>query len=142
LEGNPFPQIISGREAFLNDFGGPRERGESRDRLLIEEAVLSKESGRKSRSGKGDDMPQSQISVRTWLARNKGEMIVCPYQPGQLTISKNACSRRHLMGKKEDLNEIQKGNDPLNYTYVRGLSLCKECPIGKKLSVKQKQVRA
>jgi hypothetical protein len=87
-------------------------------------------------------MPQNQVSVKSWLARNKGEMIVCPYQPGQLTISKNACSRRHIMGKKEDLNEMQKGNDPLNYSYVRGLSLCKECPIGKKLAVKQRSARA
>jgi hypothetical protein len=97
---------------------------------------------REGRAGKEEFMPQSQISVKAWLARNKGEMIVCPYQPGQLTISKNACSRRHIMGKQEDLGEMQKGNDPLNYSYVRGLSLCRECPIGKKLSVKPKHARA
>jgi hypothetical protein len=98
-----------------------------------------------NRQGKGakeEFMPQNQISVKAWLARNRGEMIVCPYQPGQLTISKNACSRRHVMGKQEDLSELQKGNDPLNYSYVRGLSLCRECQIGKKLSVKPKHVRA
>ncbi len=87
-------------------------------------------------------MHENQVAVKVWLARNTGEMIVCPYQPGQLTISKNACSRRHLMGKQEDLNEMQKGNDPLNYSYVRGLSLCRNCPIGKKLSVKPKPARA
>jgi len=87
-------------------------------------------------------MPQKQISVKTWLAKNRGDMIVCPYQPGQLTISKSACSRRHLMGKREDLGELQKGNDPLNYSFVRGLSLCRDCAIGKKLSVKIKHARA
>jgi hypothetical protein len=97
---------------------------------------------RNGRAKKEEVMPQNQISVKSWLARNKGEMIVCPYQPGQLTISKNACSRRHLIGRQEDLGELQKGNDPLNYSYVRGLSLCRECPIGKKLSGKQKHARA
>jgi len=97
---------------------------------------------RQGKGGKEEFMPQNQISVKAWLARNRGEMIVCPYQPGQLTISKNACSRRHVMGKQEDLSELQKGNDPLNYSYVRGLSLCRECRIGKKLSVKPKHARA
>jgi hypothetical protein len=46
------------------------------------------------------------------------------------------------MGKQEDLATLQKGNDPLNYSLVRGLSLCRECPIGKKMAVKQKAARA
>jgi hypothetical protein len=87
-------------------------------------------------------MAQIQISAKAWLTKNRGDMFVCPYQPGQLTISKTACSKRHLMGKQEDLSNLQKGNDPLNYSLVRGLSLCRECPIGKKLTVKQKPARA
>lgn len=87
-------------------------------------------------------MAQNQVSVKSWLARNKGEMIVCPYQPGQLTISKMACSKRHLTGKSEELGNLQKGNDPLNYNYWRGLSLCRDCPIGEKLTVKRKTARA
>ncbi len=87
-------------------------------------------------------MAQTQISAKAWLAKNKGEMMVCPFQPGQLTLSKTACSKRHLTGKKEDLDAFQKGGDPLNYSYWRGLCLCRDCPIGKKLTVKQRHARA
>jgi hypothetical protein len=87
-------------------------------------------------------MSQSQISPKAWLTKNRADMFVCPYQPGQLTISKSACSKRHLMGKQEDLSNLQKGYDPLNYGFARGLSLCRECSIGKKLAVKQKAARA
>ena len=87
-------------------------------------------------------MAPHAISAKAWLTKNRGEMFVCPHQPGQLTISKYACSKRHLMGKQEDLATLQKGSDPLNYSLVRGLSLCRECSIGRKLSVKQKPARA
>jgi hypothetical protein len=70
--------------------------------------------------------------VRQWLARNQSKMISCPYQPGQLMISKHACSKRHLTARQENYEDLLKG-DLFNYSYKSGLVRCRECPIGKKL---------
>jgi hypothetical protein len=78
-------------------------------------------------------MGKSQMEVKEWLAKNQQEMICCPYQPGNLMISKNACSKRYWMGQKEDYQDLMKG-DVFNYAYKRGLSLCRECSIGKELA--------
>jgi len=79
-------------------------------------------------------MGKSQTEVKEWLAKNQQEMICCPYQPGNLMISKNACSKRYGMGQKEDYQDLMKG-DVFNYAHKRGLSLCRECPIGKELAL-------
>jgi len=79
-------------------------------------------------------MGERQLAVKEWLATNQQEMIRCPYQPGNLMISKNACSKRYFMGRQEDYQDLLKG-DVFNYAYKRGLSLCRECPIGKQLSL-------
>ncbi len=82
-------------------------------------------------------MMGNQIMASEWLARNRDQMIFCPYQPGKLIISKYACSKRHDVGRKEDYQDLMKG-DFFSYTYKRGLSLCRNCPIGKKLTSKQR----
>lgn len=79
-------------------------------------------------------MAQKQATSEKWLTKNRGEMIVCPHQPGQLTISKSSCSKRYRMSRKENLKDLMKG-DFFQYTYMRGLSLCRDCSIGKKLSL-------
>jgi hypothetical protein len=38
------------------------------------------------------------------------------------------------MSRKEDLKDILKG-DFYNYIYMKGLAVCRDCSIGKKLSV-------
>ena len=71
-------------------------------------------------------------SAENWLAENHKHMIDCPYQPGGLKISKASCKRRFLASLYvQDLNR-----DPLLYMVKRGLLLCAECPIGKKLGGK------
>jgi hypothetical protein len=75
------------------------------------------------------------IGPEEWLQKNQRRMFHCPYQPGQLFISKQACSKRHQMGQSEDLADLLRG-DLFNYTYKRGLSLCRECSIGKKLALR------
>jgi hypothetical protein len=82
-------------------------------------------------------MGESQLAVKEWLAKNQQDMICCPYQPGNLMISKNACSKRYWMGRNEDYQDLMKG-DVFNYSYKRGLSLCRECPIGKQLARESK----
>ncbi len=79
-------------------------------------------------------MAASQMGSAKWLTRHRAEMVSCPYQPGNLVISKDACSKRYRLGRKEKFEDLLKG-DLFNYTYKRGLSLCRSCPIGKSLAV-------
>jgi hypothetical protein len=104
-----------------------------------------KPAGRKANRGKfcsrkEEPLAQKQVSVDKWLARKRGDMIVCPNQPGQLTISKSSCSKRYIMSRRENLKELLKG-DFFQYIYMRGLSVCRDCPIGKKLSVGRSAAR-
>jgi len=78
-------------------------------------------------------LAQKQVTTDQWMTKNRGDMIVCPNQPGQLVISKTSCSKRYAMSRREDLKDILKG-DFFHYTYMRGLTVCRDCPIGKKLS--------
>jgi hypothetical protein len=48
-------------------------------------------------------------------------------------ISKASCSKRYTMSRKENLQDLLKG-DFFQYIYMKGLSVCRDCPIGKKLS--------
>ena len=82
-----------------------------------------------------------QLAVKEWLAKNQQEMICCPYQPGRLMISKNACSKRYWMGRKEDYQDLIKG-DFFHYIYKRGLSLCRACPIGKQVALASKSAKS
>ncbi len=68
-------------------------------------------------------------SAEDWLAENHKQMIDCPYQPGSLKISKVSCKRRFLAG----LYMGSFNGDPMLYLVKKGLLLCAECPIGKKL---------
>lgn len=79
-------------------------------------------------------MADLQIVAKEWLAKNQRKMVSCPYQPGQLVISKSACSKRYQLGRKENPIDLMKG-DLFHYTFNRGLSLCRDCPIGKKLAI-------
>ncbi len=85
-------------------------------------------------------MGGNQLAVKEWLAKNQQEMISCPYQPGNLVISKNACSKRYWMGRKEDYQDPMRG-DFFHYIYKRGLSLCRACLIGKRLALASKEAK-
>lgn len=78
-------------------------------------------------------MAQKQVTADKWLAKNQEDMFVCPKQPGQLRISKASCSKRYTMSRREDLKDLLKG-DYYQYIYMKGLSVCRDCPIGKKLT--------
>jgi hypothetical protein len=45
-----------------------------------------------------------------------------------------------MMSRRENLKELLKG-DFFQYIYIRGLSVCRDCPIGKKLSVARPAAR-
>lgn len=78
-------------------------------------------------------MSYKEQGVKKWLEKNRQEMICCPYQPGQLMISKQSCSKRYEIGQREDFDDLMRG-DVFNYAYKKGLSLCRNCPLGKKLT--------
>ena len=86
-------------------------------------------------------MGQSQLAVKEWLAKNQEDMVCCPHQPGNLMISKSACARRYWMARSEDYQDLMKG-DVFNYSYKRGLSLCRECSLGKQLARELKAEKA
>ncbi len=85
-------------------------------------------------------MAQNQMVADKWLAKNRRDMIVCPNQPGQLTISKHSCSKRYSMSRRENLSELMKG-DFFQYIYMKGLSVCRDCPTGKKLLASHPEAR-
>jgi hypothetical protein len=63
---------------------------------------------------------------------NMPEIIDCPYQPGNLKISKKACLKRYKASSKtnfENSNRI----DLFHYTVEQGLLRCRSCPIVQKI---------
>ncbi len=79
-------------------------------------------------------MAKAKEGLQHWLVKNKGDMVQCPYQPGQLMISKMACSKRYKLSRKEGPTTLMKA-DLFYFSFQRGLSLCRTCPIGKKLAM-------
>jgi hypothetical protein len=79
-------------------------------------------------------MAARQLVAEEWLEKNQQEMFYCPYQPGNLMISKNACSKRYWIAHEENNQDFLKG-DFFHYSFKRGLSVCRDCPIGKQLSL-------
>jgi hypothetical protein len=57
------------------------------------------------------------------------EIILCPHQPGNLKISREACGKRYLRSRKSEYLESLLGNDP----FWDGFSICRKCPIGKEI---------
>jgi hypothetical protein len=105
--------------------------------LTISGIFIFNQGSVEGRPRKEDAMGERQLAVKEWLAKNQQEMICCPYQPGNLMISKNACSKRYWMGRKEEYQDLMKG-DFFQYAYKRGLSLCRTCPIGEQNALASK----
>ena len=86
-----------------------------------------------SNNRKENPMAQNQVLTEEWLAQNQQQMIRCPRQPGNLIISQKACFIRYRFGQRQNLNNFV-SNDFFDYKFKKGLSLCRRCPIGKKLA--------
>ena len=63
-----------------------------------------------------------------WLAQHRPEIIHCPYQPGNLLITKDGCRKRRVKARKENYADITKG-DVLDYIYKSGLLRCRDCRL-------------
>lgn len=83
---------------------------------------------------------RNKLAGNEWLVKNQEDMFTCPHQPGQLMISKSSCIKRYLASRKEDLGSILK-KDFFHYSYIRGLCVCRDCPIGRKLAVARPAAR-
>jgi hypothetical protein len=77
-------------------------------------------------------MEMNQRAAEDWLDQNREALISCPFQPGNLIISKNACGKRRLASQMPLETEIRK-LDLFLTTVMKGLSLCAQCPISKRL---------
>ncbi len=78
-------------------------------------------------------MVASACGVSGWLEEHQHGMINCPYQPGQLVISKGACMKRHMAAEQENYDDIM-AVDFFRYKLKKGLFLCKQCAIGRRLA--------
>jgi len=78
-------------------------------------------------------MTPAEIIAQKWLREKREEMLNCPHQPGNLLISKKACSERHRISRKIKGNGFWHDNGGY-YSYRTGLMKCRECLIGKKLA--------
>ena len=79
---------------------------------------------------KEEEAMSSMILKQTeeWLAQHRPEIIHCPYQPGNLLITKDSCRKRRVKAKKENYADIMKG-DVLDYIHKSGLLLCRDCRL-------------
>jgi len=80
----------------------------------------------------------ANVWAERWLMQNQQRMVNCPHQPGNLVISQNACSKRHIEGRRKKLNGPLR-EDLFYHNFLRGLSLCRRCSIGRKIAKAQRQ---
>jgi hypothetical protein len=77
-------------------------------------------------------MEIKERAAEDWLNKHREVLITCPFQPGKLIISRKACGKRRLASQVPLDNEIRK-LDLFQSTVTKGLSLCGQCPISKRL---------
>ena len=73
-------------------------------------------------------MRMAAHQIEEWLYRNRKRIILCPFQPGNLRITRWGCRRRKMRAKREDFTVILQG-DYFDYVYKSGLLRCRECRI-------------
>ena len=70
----------------------------------------------------------ANLPVREWFLKNREILIHCPYQPGDLKITRNACRQRHKISKEM---VIEEGEISI---IKKGFAVCHRCPIGRNLA--------
>jgi hypothetical protein len=73
-------------------------------------------------------MAQSDPLFKEYYSLNLNKIIDCPFQPGNLKISKRACLKRHKAAQRKRLETIKVEN-LFNFFVSQGLSRCQKCPI-------------
>ncbi len=82
-------------------------------------------------SSEGEGVPVPGCANQADLASVDLELMECKRQPGRLRLSRQACARRYLMAQKVK-PEIP--NDEFGMARKAGLSICRDCPDGRKNS--------
>ena len=73
-------------------------------------------------------MAQTDSLIEEYYSLNRDKMIDCPFQPGNLKISKKACLKRHKAAHRKKL-ETLKVENLFNFFVSQGLARCQVCPI-------------
>ncbi len=71
---------------------------------------------------------KSNDSATQWLWINRKEIIDCPFQPGKLKITGEACLKRHQAARRNN-SDTGKADDLFHYFVSKGLALCERCPL-------------
>jgi len=71
---------------------------------------------------------QAANSLEHWSSLNLIELINCPYQPGNLKISKSCCLKRYEVSQKIDSEVFNQAN-LFYYTIWQGFLKCRTCSI-------------
>ena len=79
----------------------------------------------------------TEQAMEIWLSEHRHQMVTCPYQPGELRITKQACVRRYETAKQQG-SERKVGKPRMKTIFEEvvntSLSRCLSCPIGESLS--------
>ncbi len=78
-------------------------------------------------------MTLTQRQIEEWLHRNSEEFILCPFQPGNLRITRSGCSKRRMRAKAEEFMDFSR-YDFFTFAYKSGLLLCRNCRIAEPFS--------
>jgi hypothetical protein len=71
---------------------------------------------------------QAANSLEHWSSSHFIELINCPYQPGNLKISKSCCLKRYAASQKID-SAIFNQSTLFYYTIWQGFLKCKTCSV-------------
>lgn len=75
------------------------------------------------------------LEAEDWPAENGKGMVPWPYQPGRLPVSEKVCTKRHQVAQTEKSMHLLKSEDDIfSLKLKKGLSLCRNCPMGKRLA--------
>lgn len=73
-------------------------------------------------------MAQVDLLIEEYYSLNQDKIIDCPFQPGNLKISKKACLKRYKAAHRKKIEPLKVEN-LFNFFVSQGLSRCQECPI-------------
>jgi hypothetical protein len=85
---------------------------------------------------KEEDMAAREMITREFYTRYMDNLIQCPFQPGNLKISEQACLKRKNAAEKR-LFEPRSSEDLFNYCVSQNLIRCEKCAMTKKGPRKQ-----
>jgi len=71
----------------------------------------------------------NSLPIQELLLEKGKPLIHCPYQPGNLKITPNACRQRYKAGQR-----MKKMEDEELSIIKKGFAICRRCPVGRNLA--------